>query len=380
MKRENTVSINIMTYNEERCIDRCIQSIYLLADEIIIIDTGSTDKTLDILNSYNSPKIKIYQKKWTNSFSKIRNEMIKLSTKDIIIQIDADEYLSSKLDYFEIKKILSENLNEYTCFYPKMIDFYGNKYLGAPVRIFLNNKNFFYFGDIHEEVRNSKFSIKKKEIDIVFFHDGYLEDIIQKKEKGKRNLKLSKCMLKKEPENPRWFYYYIKDLFYYQKNSKVIFKIIQDFFKLVKYKKISKNMIEEVQVIQEILFINTRKNYIPDFKYLTKKYPHNIDLIFLNLLLIKKKLISIEQFIYENFKKYNELEDFYSFFNQNGDHVLYFFCDFFDKFNQFEIFENLFEDFDFEIKKEYYKQNIKKKLDIYNNLYIKFNLGDDDYE
>ena len=52
MKRKNTISINIMTFNEERCIDRCIKSVYLLADEIIIIDTGSTDKTLDILNSY----------------------------------------------------------------------------------------------------------------------------------------------------------------------------------------------------------------------------------------------------------------------------------------------------------------------------------------
>lgn len=380
MKRKNTISINIMTFNEERCIDRCIKSVYLLADEIIIIDTGSTDKTLDILNSYNSPKIKIYQRKWTNSFSKIRNEMIKLSTKDIIIQIDADEYVSPKLDHFEIKKILSENLNEYTCFYPKMIDFYGNKYSGAPVRIFLNNKSFFYFGDIHEEVRNSEFHIEKKEIDIVFFHDGYLENIVQKKEKGKRNLKLSKRMLKKEPENPRWFYHYIKDLFYYEKNNKIIFKIIQDFFKLVKDTKTSKNMIEEVQLIQEILFINTRENYTPDFKYLSKKYPHNIDIIFLNLLLIRKKLIRTEEAIFENLRKYNELNDFYSFFNQNGDHILYFFCDFFDKFNQFEIFENLFEDFDFEMKKEYYKQNIKKRLDIYNNLYIKFNLGDDDNE
>ena len=43
------VSVNIMTLNEERCIERCIRSIKNFADEIIVLDTGSTDKTLEII-------------------------------------------------------------------------------------------------------------------------------------------------------------------------------------------------------------------------------------------------------------------------------------------------------------------------------------------
>ena len=366
MKKEYTISVNIMTYNEERCIERCLHSIHSLADEIIIIDTGSTDKTLKILNSYTSSKLKIYQQKWKNNFSEIRNKMIELSTKDIIIQIDADEYLSPKSNYSEIKKILSKNIENYICFYPKIVDFYGNKYLGAPSRIFFNNDTFFYFGDIHEELRNSKFSIEKKEIDITFFHDGYQKDIIDEKEKGKRNLRLSKNMVNKEPENPRWLYYYIKDLFYYEKNKKLFFKEIKIFFENIKKNLVPENIIEEIQIMKEIVSINTKKNYLPNFKSLIKKYPNNIDIIFLNLLIIKRELFKIQELAYDCLEDFNKVEKFYSIFNQNGDHIVYLLCEFFEKFNHLEIFENLFEELDYSIKKEYYIKNIKNKIDIYN--------------
>ena len=52
------ISVCIMTYNEERCLKRCIESIWDIADEIIIIDTGSTDNTNNILKEFND-KIKL---------------------------------------------------------------------------------------------------------------------------------------------------------------------------------------------------------------------------------------------------------------------------------------------------------------------------------
>lgn len=150
------ISANIMVFNEERCIKRCIDSLLNFADEIIIIDTGSTDNTIKITNSYKLEIIKFFKIPWNNNFSEIRNKMISLSTKDIIFQIDADEYLDLNQDLIKLKKNLIENLDSSQAFSPIIIDCTGTGYSGSLSRIFLNNQDFYYFGLIHEELRNDK--------------------------------------------------------------------------------------------------------------------------------------------------------------------------------------------------------------------------------
>ncbi|MGR5980860.1 glycosyltransferase [Bacillus cereus] len=86
------ISVNIMTLNEERCIERCINSIQNFADEIIVLDTGSTDKTREIIQK-KFPDVKLYLAEWKDDFSECRNHLIDYSTGDWIFQIDADEHL-----------------------------------------------------------------------------------------------------------------------------------------------------------------------------------------------------------------------------------------------------------------------------------------------
>ena len=96
--------------NEENTIERCINSVKDIVDEIIIVDTGSTDNTLSILNKLN---ITPYKFNWTNNFSSARNYSFSKATKDYILWLDADDILSpNDLNKFKsLKSTLTEDID-----------------------------------------------------------------------------------------------------------------------------------------------------------------------------------------------------------------------------------------------------------------------------
>ncbi|MFV9645075.1 MAG: glycosyltransferase [Desulfobacterales bacterium] len=96
------LSVSMIMRDEEKHIGRCLESIKDIADEIVIVDTGSTDKSIEIAKSYGA---KIYNHPWEDNFSTHRNQAIKYSTGDWLLQIDADEEL--KGDKQGLKKMLS---------------------------------------------------------------------------------------------------------------------------------------------------------------------------------------------------------------------------------------------------------------------------------
>jgi glycosyltransferase involved in cell wall biosynthesis len=94
-----TLSVVVITLNEERNIARCLASVQALADEIIVLDAFSTDKTLEIAESF---KAKVVQRKW-EGYSASKNHLNSLTTCDYILSLDADEVLSNDL-IAEIKR------------------------------------------------------------------------------------------------------------------------------------------------------------------------------------------------------------------------------------------------------------------------------------
>lgn len=85
-----TISLCMIVKNEEQRLDKCLSSLVSNMDEIIIVDTGSTDKTKEIARKYTD---KIYDYTWENDFSKARNFAASKATMDYIYTADADEYL-----------------------------------------------------------------------------------------------------------------------------------------------------------------------------------------------------------------------------------------------------------------------------------------------
>jgi glycosyltransferase involved in cell wall biosynthesis len=97
------ISAVIITFNEDKNIERCINSLAFIADEIIVLDSFSTDNTAGLL--YQKSNVRFYQRAWTG-FSDAKNYANDLATGDYILSIDADEELSKELieSITELKK------------------------------------------------------------------------------------------------------------------------------------------------------------------------------------------------------------------------------------------------------------------------------------
>ena len=96
--------------DEELVLGRCLNSVKNLVDEIIIVDTGSTDKTKEIAALYTD---KIYDFKWINDFSAARNYSFSKATKDYIMWLDADDVLleEDQIKLQDLKESLDENVD-----------------------------------------------------------------------------------------------------------------------------------------------------------------------------------------------------------------------------------------------------------------------------
>lgn len=99
-------SLCMIVKNEEAVLNRCLESMASAMDEIIIVDTGSTDATKKIAAAYTD---QIYDFAWTGNFAEARNYAASKATGDYIYTADADEYLESE----ELQKLLQ--LKRYCC-------------------------------------------------------------------------------------------------------------------------------------------------------------------------------------------------------------------------------------------------------------------------
>lgn len=107
-----TVSVVLATYNEEANLSECLESVIGLADEIIVVDGTSTDRTVEIAEKFGA---KVLVTDNPSIFHINKQKAIDIATKDWILQLDADERVSSELSK-EIKKIISlsgEELDDY---------------------------------------------------------------------------------------------------------------------------------------------------------------------------------------------------------------------------------------------------------------------------
>jgi glycosyltransferase involved in cell wall biosynthesis len=99
------LSCTLATYNEEENIGRCLDSVRELADEIVIIDGGSTDRTVEIAKNYGA---RIEARENPKMFHVNKNKANDLAQGEWILQLDADEVVSEDLAD-EIREVVSEN-------------------------------------------------------------------------------------------------------------------------------------------------------------------------------------------------------------------------------------------------------------------------------
>jgi len=100
--RKTTLSVCMIVKNEEKHLVKCLKSIRDIVDEMIIVDTGSTDKTIDIARIFGA---KVFDFPWTGDFSEARNHSLDQASGDWILILDADEVISPA-DHKRLLKII----------------------------------------------------------------------------------------------------------------------------------------------------------------------------------------------------------------------------------------------------------------------------------
>ncbi|WP_091013016.1 MULTISPECIES: glycosyltransferase [Paenibacillus] len=215
-----TISLCMIVKNEEQVLGRCLESVKDVVNEIIIVDTGSTDKTLDIARKYTE---KIYSFEWVNDFSAARNESLRYATSDFILVLDADEYLEVGADF---QKDLEKNCDCYL-FRIKNEIAWDRNFTFAAVRLFKNHMSLKYENRLHEHLNiiNTTANYTIGESNLTINHVGYTDNKMLEKDKHKRNVPLMELEV---AENPTAYNLYNmgKTYFAIQEYKKAV-----DFFK-----------------------------------------------------------------------------------------------------------------------------------------------------
>ena len=188
-KSDLKISACCMVKNEEKNLPRSIESFKSIVDEIIVVDTGSTDKTIDIAKSYNA---KIIETTWNDDFSTPRNMAIEAASGDWIIFLDADEFFATPK---KVRAAIEKSLGKDAILVPRInIDEANNNSEISRdwcPRIFKNASYLRYQGLIHENITNLKQDRLNYTFggdDLTIYHTGYGSKVIESK--LRRNLSL----------------------------------------------------------------------------------------------------------------------------------------------------------------------------------------------
>lgn len=190
------ISAVLIVKNEEALLGKCLDTLKGI-DELVIVDTGSKDRTKEIASRYTD---KIYDFPWIDSFCKARNFANSKATGDFILTIDADEELLTPVETIRdvIYKTKKEVLNV------TVTDGLGNEHKSP--RLFKNSKDIFWRGDIHETLSKTG----QEDTPIVIKY-GYSP---AHKNDPDRTLRILNKSLKANPKLIRERYYLAREYFY----------------------------------------------------------------------------------------------------------------------------------------------------------------------
>lgn len=198
-----SISLCMIVKDEEKTIGRCLESVKDLMDEIVVVDTGSTDHTKEIACRYTN---RVIDFQWIDDFAAARNASFSQATKDYIMWLDADDVLleESQRKLADLKKSLDPSVDSVSMKYHLAIDEYGNVTVsGRRNRLVKRNHHFQWYGAVHEYLLVSGHILNS---DIAITHKRVRHD-------SGRNITIyEKRLAKGEEFTPRDLYYYANEL------------------------------------------------------------------------------------------------------------------------------------------------------------------------
>ncbi|MCX8026451.1 MAG: glycosyltransferase [Thermodesulfovibrionales bacterium] len=215
--QEDSISVCMIVKDEETNICSCLLSVLPIADEIIVVDTGSSDRTIDLAKIFGA---KIFHHKWDEDFSKARNISVEHANGKWILIIDADEVISSQ-DYDIIRELVKERHVAYQIVtrnynnQDTLLGFIENddsypeeRGLGwiptMKVRLFPNDRRIRFKGRVHEMVDDciKALGMEIKTAPFFIHHYGKL-DVYKDRQKGEKYYELGKEKLNQDPNDKK---------------------------------------------------------------------------------------------------------------------------------------------------------------------------------
>jgi glycosyltransferase involved in cell wall biosynthesis len=190
-----TLGLCRIVKDEEEMLGKCLAAVAPAVDEIVIVDTGSSDRTIQIAKEFGA---RVIEQPWTGSFSDARNASFEAATTDWIIYLDADEVLVSD-DVARLRSLTGRVWRE--AFYLALTSFTGEVGDGGAItnnvlRVFRNRPGYRFEGRLHEQIAHHLPSYAAGRIEqssVRADHYGYLGAVRDAKEKSRRNLQLLKA-------------------------------------------------------------------------------------------------------------------------------------------------------------------------------------------
>lgn len=209
-----SISLCMIVKDEESVLKRCLKSIKDIVDEIIIVDTGSKDRTKEIAKEFTN---KIYDYEWVDNFSRARNFSFSKATKEYILWLDADDVIldEDKKKFIKMKENMSNDIDVVMMKYNTSFDENGNVIFSYyRERLIKNIHKDMWNGYVHEaivpfgKIEYSNIAVTHKKI---------------KKSYSDRNIKIFEKLLNNGVVfSPREQFYYSRELLYHNKFNNAI--------------------------------------------------------------------------------------------------------------------------------------------------------------
>jgi glycosyltransferase involved in cell wall biosynthesis len=186
------LSLCMIVKDEEEMLPRCLAAAAPAVDEIVIVDTGSSDRTIEIAREFGATVI---ERAWTGSFADARNASFDAATGDWLMFLDADEVLVGE-DAERLRALRGQTWRE--AFYLTEISWTGELGDGTAathtaLRVFRARPEYRFTGRLHEQIADTlptHLPERIRSTDIRVEHFGYLGAVRDAKEKSRRNIEL----------------------------------------------------------------------------------------------------------------------------------------------------------------------------------------------
>lgn len=183
------LSLCMIARNEEKYLPRCLESVRGVVDEIILVDTGSTDRTREVAAQYGA---RVYDFQWVDDFSAARNASIEKASGDWILWLDADEYLDPRTAGQVRETLELVTTDGVRVIIDNLMDDGNRVTTLSTIRFIRNHRGIRFIRPIHEGPMLPDGPLIQTDSTIRVIHLGYLYRVVREKDKHNRNLRLLK--------------------------------------------------------------------------------------------------------------------------------------------------------------------------------------------